>query len=175
MMKSVIVLLILVLLLEISISACRGSSYPQILEVTRTPIDPPPIVNVNVTCMIQDKYGLVNVSLMFSVNSGTYNVDKMRIIDGDFYNGTFYEQIPGQSTDTIVKYYVVAVDSIGYVAQSSSFSYEVSYDKAGPMISDVSVVSPLGSPVLPTEEVNVKAIVADLGSGVKNATLFYGA
>lgn len=174
-MKSVIVLLILALLLEISISACYGSSYPQILEVTRLPIDPPPIVNVNVTCMIQDRYGLVNVSLLFSVNSGIYNVNKMQIIDGDFYNGTFYEQIPGQSIDTTVEYYVLAVDSIGYIAQSPSFFYEVSYDKAGPMISDVSVAKPLGSPVLPTEEVNVKAIVADLGSGVKNATLFYGA
>lgn len=174
-MKSLIVFLILVFLLEVSIPICQSASYPQILEVLRTPLDPPPDVSVSVTCMIQDKYGLVNVSLLFSVNSGTYNVNKMQTIDGDFYNGTFCEQIPGQSIGTIVEYYVVAVDSIGYVAQSPSFFYEVSYDKAGPMISDVSVVRPLGSPVLPTEEVNVKAIVADLGSGVKNATLFYGA
>ena len=174
-MKSIIILLILILLLEFSISACQGLSYPQIVEVIRTPFDPPPSVSVNVTCMVQDKYGLVNVSLLFSRNNGTYNASKMRIIDGDFYNGTFYAQIPGEPLDTIVEYYVVAMDSIGYVAQSPSFFYAVSYDKVGPVISDASMVRPLGYPVLPTEEVDIKATVADLGSGVRNATLFYGA
>jgi len=88
MMKSIIALLILVLFLEVAI--CRGKSYPQIIEVLRTPVDPPPGVSVNVTCMIQDRYGLVNVSLLSSVNNGTYEVSKMQIVDGDFYNGTFY-------------------------------------------------------------------------------------
>lgn len=173
MMKSIIALLILVLFLEVAI--CRGTSYPQIIEVLRTPVDPPPGVSVNVTCMIQDRYGLVNVSLLSSVNNGTYEVSKMQIVDGDFYNGTFYAQIHGQPIDTIVKYYVVASDSIGYVAHSSNYVYQVSYDKTGPMIIDVARVKPLGSPVLPTEEVEIEAIIADLGSGVKNAALFFGA
>lgn len=173
-MKSVIIFLILVLLFEVSISICQSASYPQILEVLRTPVDPPPDVSVNVTCMIQDRYGLVNVSLLFSANNGAYNMSKMQIVDGDFYNGTFCAQIPGKPMDTIVEYHVVAADSIGYFAQNSSF-YQVAYDKAGPMIVNVARVKPLGSPVLPTEEVDIEAIIADLGSGVKNVTLFYGA
>jgi len=173
MMKSIIALLILVLFLEVAI--CRGTSYPEIIEVLRTPVDPPPGVSVNVTCMIQDRYGLVNVSLLFSVNNGTYDVSKMQIVDGDFYNGTFYAQIPGQPIDTIIEYYAVASDSIGYVAQSPNYVYQVSYDKTGPITVDVARVKPLGSPVLPTEEVEIEATIADLGSGVKNATLFFGA
>jgi hypothetical protein len=173
MMKLSIAILILALFLEVA--TCRGTSYPQIMEALRTPEDPPPGVSVNVTCLIQDTYGLVNVSLLFSVSNGTYEVSKMQIVDGDFFNGTFYAQIPGQPINTIVEYYVVASDSIGYVAQSPNYVYQVSYDKAGPMIVNVARVKPLGSPVLPTEEVEIEATIADLGSGVKNATLFYGA
>ncbi len=174
-MKSMIVLLILVPVLFLEVPICRGASYPQIGEVLRTPVDPPPGVSVNITCVIQDRYGLVNVSLLFSLNNGAYNMSKMQIVDGDFYNGTFYLEIPGQPLDTMAEYYVAAVDSIGYVAQSPIYVYQVSYDKTGPMIVNVARVKPLGSPVLPTENVEIEATIADLGSGVKNATLFYGA
>jgi hypothetical protein len=102
-------------------------------------------------------------------------MSKMQIVDGDFYNGTFLMQIPGQPIDTMVEYYVVAADSIGYVAQSPSSVYQVSLDETGPTIVNAVRVKPLGSPVLPTEEVDIEATITDDGSGVKNATLFYGA
>jgi hypothetical protein len=151
-----------------------GASQPQILLVTRTPLDPPPGLSVNVTCLILDEYGLVNVSLFFSINNVTHETVKMQIIDGDFYDGTFSYQIPAQSLDTYVEYYVLAADSIGYQVQSSNESYQVSYDNTPPVLLSVTRIKPLGDPVLPGESVEIEAVVVDDGSGVKNATLWYG-
>jgi hypothetical protein len=151
-----------------------GASQPQILLTTRTPLDPPPGLGVNVTCLILDKYGLVNVSLFFSINNATQGIVKMQIIDGDFYTGTFLYQIPAQSLDAYVEYYVVATDTIGYHVQSSNESYRVSYDDTAPAFLSVTRIKPSGDPVLPGESVEIEALVADNGSGVKNATLWFG-
>lgn len=151
-----------------------GASQPQILLTTRTPLDPPPGLAVNVTCLIMDKYGLVNVSLFFSINNTTQETVKMQIIDGDFYNGTFLSQIPAQSLDTYVEYHIVTTDLIGYYVQSPNESFRVSYDNTAPALLSVTRIKPSGDPVLPGEPVEVEALLADNGSGVKNATLWFG-
>lgn len=167
-------LLIAIVLSFSEIPLSFASSQPQIVKVLRTPIKPPPNFGVSVTCSILDKYGLVNVSLHLSINNGAPSIVKMRIVEGDFYNGTFYAQIPPQLNGTWVEYYVIAADSIGYLAQSLSYSYQVSYDKTPPTILKVTRIKPLGSPIQPPEEVEIEASICDDGSGVKNATLFFG-
>ena len=173
-MKTLIFLLIAIISLFSRVTLSFTSSQPQIIGVFRTPISPPPNFSVNVSCSILDKYGLVNVSLQFSINGGAPNIVNMQVVDGDFYNGTFYAQIPPQSNGTCVEYYITATDSIGYLAQSLSYSYQVSYDETPPTILEVSRIKPLGSPILPTEVVAIEALIGDDGSGVKNATLFFG-
>jgi hypothetical protein len=98
----------------------------------------------------------------------------MQIIDGDFYNGTFRAEIPPQPLDTYVQYHVLATDSIGYSTKSLNQSYRVSYDDTAPTILAVTRTKPSGDPILPTESVEIQAVIGDEGSGVKNATLWFG-
>ncbi len=172
-MRPLVLLLIPILFSFFSLTPCSAASQPQIAIVVRTPIDPPPGLTVNVTCQISDKYGLTSVYLHFSVDNATETISSMQIVDGDFYDGTFLAQIPAQSLDAYVEYYVLATDSIGYHVQSNG-SYRVSYDNTAPALLSVTRIKPLGDPVLPGEPVEIEAVVADNGSGVKNATLWFG-
>ena len=172
-MKPLIILLIPFLFSFFSLTPRLATSQPQILTLARTPVSPPPGFSVNVTCLILDKYGLINVSLLLSIDNTTQTM-KMRIIDGDFYNGTFHAEIPPQPVDTYVEYHVLAMDSIGYSTKSLNQSYRVSYDDTAPKILTVTRIKPSGEPILPTESVEIQALISDEGSGVKNATLWFG-
>ena len=173
--KLLVTLLVIALCVSFSVQNIHAeSSQPQIVESYRTPLDPPPGFDVNVTCEITDTYGLVNVSLYYAINDSLFNQETAQIINGDYYNGTFQGQIPAQPDGTFVTYFIDATDSIGYVAQTPNDSYTVSPDVAPPIIVNFERVNPVGSPVLPIENVTIEALITDYGSGVKNATLFYG-
>lgn len=167
-------MLVLIITLSLRADFSSASSQPQIVNVSRVPVNPPPNFGVNISCSIVDKYGLINVSLLLAINEGDWSIVRMEIVEGDFFNGTFCAQIPAQSNGTWVRYYIIAVDSIGYVSESLTYNYQVSYDKMPPTILEVCRIKPLGTPILPTEEVEIEALICDDGSGVKNATLFFG-
>lgn len=172
--KLLVALLVIALCVSFSVQNIQASSQPQIVESYRTPLNPPPGFDINVTCAIIDPYGLVNVSLYYTINDSSFNQETMQIIDGDYFNGTFQGQIPAQPDGTNVTYFLEAKDSIGYIAQTQNDSYTVSPDKTPPTVLSFEIVNPVGSPVLPSENVNITALITDNGSGVKNATLFYG-
>lgn len=173
-MKPVIVLLIPILFSFFILASCSAASQPQITSVARVPVNPPPSFTVNVTCQILDKYGLTNVSLHFSIDNATETTTKMQIVDGDFFNGTFRAEIPSEPLNTYVEYHVSATDSIGYSTESLNQGYRVSYDNTPPTIVAVTRIKPSGDPVLSTESVEIEAVIVDEGSGVKNATLWFG-
>lgn len=64
-------------------------------------------------------------------------------------------------------------DEIGFIKQSLNSSYLVSSDTTPPQISDVRRINPVGSPVLPIENVTITANITDDSSGVRYATLFW--
>lgn len=173
--KLLVALIVVVLCVSFSVQNIHAqSSQPQILGCYRTPLDPPPGFDVNVTCTITDPYELVNISLYYSINDSSLIQETAQIINGDYFNGTFQGQIPAQQNGTFVTYFINATDSIGYSTQTQNDSYTVSPDIAPPIIVNFEIVNPIGSPVLPTENVTIEALINDDGSGVKNATLFYG-
>ena len=152
-----------------------ASTYPQIISVDRTPLAPIPDLEVNVTFQVVDIYGLTNSSLYYAVNSSSgFNQVKADIIDGDYQNGTFAAQIPSQPDNTKIQYFIKVKDSIGYIAQSLNYSYVVSMDTTPPNIVEVDRLNPSSLPVLPSENVTISALISDDGSGVRNASLFYG-
>ncbi len=160
----------------LSIQTASAAKYPQIIAIDKTPINPTSDLAVNITFQIVDEYGFfINCSLYYPINgSSDFNQLSAKIIDGDYRNGTFTVQIPKQPNNTTVQYFAEVQDSIGYIAKSPNYSYTVSIDTSPPIITDTKRVNPVGSPVLPSENVTVTANITDDGSGVKNATLFYG-
>lgn len=172
-MKAAIFMLVAAFMFFSGVPILFAASQPSIVEVSRTPLNPTPTTSVNVTCNIEDKYGLVSVSLYFALNGESPSTVAMQIIDGDYYNGTFIGQIPTQPSGTVVQYYVVARDSIGYLAQTPKETYQVSFDTSPPTINSVERTPPVGWPVLPTDNVTIEAWISDDGSGVKNVSLFF--
>lgn len=172
---ALIALLILTLALPVwNLQNVSASTYPQIISVERTPLQPTPDLTVNVTFQVIDKYGITNDSLYYAINDSSNFIQIMPvIIDGDFNNGTFAVQIPKETDNTTVVYYVEVRDTIGYIKQSLNYSYFVSTDITPPVISDPQQI-PDRISVLPTENVTIEANITDTGSGVKNAILFYG-
>ncbi len=128
---------------------------------------------MNITCSLVDKYSLVNVTLFYAINGSDWQKKDTRIIDGDYYNGTFEGIIPAQSNGAHVAYYIKAEDSIGYKTNTVENAYDVSIDKTPPTIIARDIVQPRGNPILSSQSVTIRAMISDEGSGVKNATLLY--
>ena len=168
-----VVLFILCALITINVKTINAASQPIIIETYIAPLNPPPDLVVNVTAIISDNYGLVNVSLYYRINGSSFNQVTAKIIEGDYFFGTFQAQIPAQPYGTSVEYYVEAEDSIGYVRQSQSSIYDIILDTTEPQIISFLMTKPVKSPVLPNEDVTIKAVISDESSGIKNASLFY--
>lgn len=173
-LKPLVALLVIALCVFFSVQNIHASNQPQIVKIYRTPLNPPPGFDVNVTCSIIDQYGLVNVSLYYTINASSFNQATTQIIDGDYFNGTFQGKIPAQPEGTFLTYFIEAKDSIGYITQTQNDSYTVSPDETPPTVLSLEIVNPASKTVLPSESVTIMAVITDDGSGVKNATLFYG-
>lgn len=76
--------------------------------------------SVSVQAPVTDDYGVDSVLLYYTINGGGANEATMSQ-SGTEYTGT----IPGQSADTVVRFWVEATDDAGQVAESAEFTYTV--------------------------------------------------
>lgn len=88
-------------------------------------IDTPDTVNnYTITATITDPFSGVNpdsVAVHYLIEGGSWTSARMIHVSGDVYEG----EIPAQSYHTDIWYYIRAVDNVGNVAQSLTYSFEV--------------------------------------------------
>ncbi|MEM7116200.1 MAG: lamin tail domain-containing protein [Chloroflexota bacterium] len=80
---------------------------PIISDVTQTPDAPSSSDAVTIEATITDNGSISSASLFYSLNEGSFTEMVMSAQGGDVYAAT----IPAQSSDTIVDYYVEAIDN----------------------------------------------------------------
>lgn len=168
-LRSTIIIFIILALSWFSQSS-YGLYQPSIGPIFQSPLIPPPTVDVNITVSIIDKYSLTNVTLLYSVNNSPWVASGMKIIDGDYSNGTFLDSIPAQDLGSEIKYIVSVSDRLGYTVNSTIGRYMVRSDSIPPRVGSV-IITP--RPNIPKDWVTIEIPVRDDGTGVKNVTLYY--
>ncbi|MFW9847445.1 MAG: hypothetical protein ACFFD6_11895, partial [Candidatus Thorarchaeota archaeon] len=93
---------------------------PEITDVTQIPLSPDVDEEVMVFADVVDAW-LDNVTLHYRVDGGTWSSHPMVYVSGLGHRGV----IPGQSADTTIDYYIVAMDVYGKSDTSETFSYDV--------------------------------------------------
>ncbi len=111
---------------------------PFITDTTRSLVSPAGGVPVWVTCIVSDDVALANVTLTYIAGSSLPESETMyddgSHNDGGSGDGLFGAQIPGFVKDTIVDYYITAIDNFGAettdpaTAPALTHSYVVDYE-----------------------------------------------
>ncbi len=89
--------------------ASNGGDPPRITNVSKPPVPAPASLPVTVTATITDIDAIVAATIVYSTTAGGEQTVPMVNIGGDIYTG----QIPGQAPNTLVSYFVRAVDEDG--------------------------------------------------------------
>lgn len=87
----------------------NGGDPPRILDVSKPPVPAPADASVTVTATITDVDAIVSAAVVYSTTAGGEQQVAMTNVGGATYVGA----IPGQSSGTLVSYYVMAIDEDG--------------------------------------------------------------
>ncbi|MDD3804602.1 MAG: hypothetical protein PHW02_09520, partial [bacterium] len=94
---------------------------PQLSFLAHTPSVPVNLQKVTASCIVKDNGFVAADSLFYRVNSGSW----IKVYRDSLAGDTIFYSIPGQSTSSIVQYYVWAKDDEGLSAVSDTNSYTV--------------------------------------------------
>lgn len=150
----------------IIITINNDHTAPIISSVVINPKNPQYFDNVTVIVGIIDNTGVTEVNLYYKTNE-TGNYQKIAMSKTDFFYNAI---IPQQPWNTVVKYYVEAIDVYGLKSTRGTAQTPLSFT-VGDMIPPVLAVNAPPTESILSGTVNIEIKGNDPGSGIKNITI----
>lgn len=105
---------------------------PSILNVSQSPLEPPPYQSVNITALVGSPRPIDEVTLNCFSSTGINESIRMVLVEGNDTYANFLGTIPPKSEGTVVTYKITVVDSLGFRGESDSETFIVKRDLTAP-------------------------------------------